>query len=59
MAKLNTEINRALNQSDLKGEFTRQGFGVENRTPEQFATYIRGESAKWAKLIKEAGIRGE
>lgn len=58
VAKLNAEINRALNQPDLKAEFTRQGFSVENRTPEQFASYIKNESAKWARLIREAGIRG-
>ena len=59
VAKLNAEINRALMRPDVNGEFTRQGFGVEPRTPEQFATYIKDETVKWAKLIKEAGIRGE
>lgn len=59
VAKLNAEINRVLNRPDVKVEFTRQGFGVENRTPEQFVTYMKEESVKWAKLIKEAGIRAE
>lgn len=59
VAKLNAEINRVLNRPDVKAEFTRQGFGVENRTPEQFVTYMKEESVKWAKLIKEAGIRAE
>ncbi len=59
IAKLNIEINRALNQPDLKEEFSRQGFNVENRTPEQFKDYMKNESVKWKKLIKVAGIRGE
>ena len=59
VAKLNTEINRALTSAEVKAEFTRQGFGIENRTPDQFATYMKGESVKWAKLIKEAGIKGD
>lgn len=59
VAKLNSEINRVLNHPDVKSEFTRLGFGIENRTPEQFASYMKIESAKWGKLIKEAGIRGE
>jgi tripartite-type tricarboxylate transporter receptor subunit TctC len=59
VAKLNTEINRALNQPNVKNEFTRQGFDVDNRTPEQFASYMKEETIKWTKLIKEAGIRGE
>ena len=28
-------------------------------TPEQFGTFMRAESAKWARLIKEANIRAE
>jgi tripartite-type tricarboxylate transporter receptor subunit TctC len=28
-------------------------------TPEQFGTYIKSETAKWAKVIKEAGITAE
>jgi len=28
-------------------------------TPEQFASFIRAETEKYSKLIKEAGIRTE
>lgn len=59
ITKLNIEINRVLNQPDLKEDFSRLGFDVENRTPEQFKDYIKDESQKWRKLIKEAGIRAE
>ncbi len=59
VGKLNAEINRALNQQNVKSEFTRQGFDVDNRTPEQFAAYMKEETAKWTKLIKAAGIRVE
>jgi tripartite-type tricarboxylate transporter receptor subunit TctC len=59
VAKLNAEINRALNQPNVKNEFTRQGFDVDNRTPEQFAAYMQEETIKWTKLIKAAGIRVE
>jgi tripartite-type tricarboxylate transporter receptor subunit TctC len=59
VAKLNAEINRALSHPDVKSEFARLGFGIESRTPEQFASHMKTESAKWAKLIKEAGIHGE
>jgi tripartite-type tricarboxylate transporter receptor subunit TctC len=57
VAKLNAEINRALNQPNVKNEFTRQGFDVDNKTPEEFARYMTEETVKWTKLIKAAGIR--
>ena len=28
-------------------------------TPEQFAAYIKMETAKWAKLIREVGVKPE
>jgi len=57
VAKLNAEINRALNQPNVKSEFTRQGFDVDNKTPEEFTRYMTEETVKWTKLIKAAGIR--
>ena len=57
--KLNAEINRALNQLNVQSEFMRQGFDVEQRTPEQFASYMKEESVKWSRLIGKAGIRAE
>ena len=57
VAKLNAEINRALNQPSVKNEFTRQGFDVDNKTPEEFTRYMTEETVKWTKLIKAAGIR--
>ena len=59
VAKLNTAINHALNQPAVKSEFTRQGFDVDNRTPEAFAVYMQEETVKWARLIKAAGIHAE
>jgi len=59
VAKLNAEINRALNQPNVKNDFTRQGFDVDNRTPEQFAAYMKDETIKWTKFIKATGIRAE
>jgi tripartite-type tricarboxylate transporter receptor subunit TctC len=59
VAKLNAEINRALNQPNVKNEFTRQGYDVDNRTPEQFAAYMKEETVKWTRLIKAAGIHAD
>jgi tripartite-type tricarboxylate transporter receptor subunit TctC len=28
-------------------------------SPDQFASFLRNEMAKWAKVVKSAGIRGE
>ena len=37
----------------------RNLFFLDVRTPEEFAATLRQEMAKWAKVIKDAGIKAE
>ena len=55
--RLNQEIVRALNQPDVKEKFLKAGVEVVGSTPEQFAAVIKSESASFAKVIKDAGIK--
>jgi tripartite-type tricarboxylate transporter receptor subunit TctC len=57
VTKLNTDIVRVLNLQDVKDRFA--GLGVESvpSTQAQFAQSIKSEIAKYAKLIKDVGIR--
>jgi tripartite-type tricarboxylate transporter receptor subunit TctC len=55
--RLNKEITAALNASDIKEFLFKQGLDAAPNTPEQFAAYMKSEMAKWAKVIKAAGIK--
>ena len=59
MLRLNAEINKALKSSVITEKFAAGGITVEGGTPEQFAEHLRVESAKWAGVIKAAGIKPE
>ena len=59
VSKLNGEIGRMLSQKDVREKLTTQGADPEPTTPEQFAAYIRDETAKWGKVIREAKIQVE
>jgi tripartite-type tricarboxylate transporter receptor subunit TctC len=59
VTRLNTEIVKALGTADLRQQFAMQGIEVLGGTPEQFGAYIRDETAKWAKVIKQAGVRAD
>ncbi len=37
----------------------RQGFDVPQMSREKFGVYVRDETTKWARVIREAGIKGE
>ncbi len=57
--KLNSEIAKALGSSDLKDKFAAAGIDTTPSSPEQFATFIRSETVRYAKVIKDAGIKPE
>jgi tripartite-type tricarboxylate transporter receptor subunit TctC len=59
VTRLNTELRSVLDDPDTRQRFTSQGMEPMPSTPEQFATLIRSEMAKWAKVIRAAGIKPE
>ena len=59
IARLNTEIVRALRIPDVQEKFKAQGMSAVPSAPEQFAALLQSESARYAKVVREAGIRAE
>lgn len=57
--KFQRDIATALNLPETRQTLLNQGFEPVGNTPQQFAAYIRAEIAKWAKVIKEAGIHAD
>lgn len=56
ITKLNTEINRALDSADMRGLLAKTGGVPPEMSPEQFASFMRTERAKWAELVRSAKI---
>ena len=57
--RLNTEIVRIVKGPDLKELYAKQAMEPVGSTPEEFAAVIKADLAKWAKVIKDAGIKPE
>ena len=57
--RLHAEIVRALNAPDLRERLQGLGADPVGNTPEQYTEFMKNEIAKWAKVIKAAGIKGE
>lgn len=55
--RLHAEVKRALNSPDVKEKLAKTGNEPVASTPEEFAAFLRAETAKWAKVIKESGLR--
>ena len=57
--RLNREINRIMNLADVKEQVRVLGADSWTSTPQRFLDYLREETALYAKIIKEAGIKIE
>jgi tripartite-type tricarboxylate transporter receptor subunit TctC len=54
---LQRQMAGALKRPDVKERFARLGAEPVGGTPEEFGALIKSEIAKWAKVVKEAGIK--
>lgn len=55
--RLNAEITAALNDEAIRASMRNLGVEPAPTKPEEFDTYIRSETAKWNKVIRQAGIK--
>ncbi len=59
VAKYQRDIAKTLKLPDVRQSLASQGFEAVGNTPAEFSAYIRAEISKWAKVIREAGIRAD
>jgi tripartite-type tricarboxylate transporter receptor subunit TctC len=59
VAKLNTEINRAVQNPDLRQKLALGGSEPLGGTSEQYGAYIRSELQRWTKVVKDAGAKAD
>ena len=57
--RLNRELNAILAQALTRELVASTGSVVGGGTPEAFGALIRSETEKWAKVVRQAGIRPE
>ena len=59
VARLNSELVKALTSAELKERLTAAGIEPMTSTPKQSAAFIKSENARFARVIKDAGIKPE
>ena len=59
VSRLQGEVVRALKIPEIRDKLTAQGADPVGSSPEEFAAYIRGETAKWSKVVKSSGARAD
>jgi tripartite-type tricarboxylate transporter receptor subunit TctC len=59
VAKLNAEINRALEQPDLRERFAALSVEIVGGPPEALARYMNAEFKRWGEVVRAANIKVE
>jgi tripartite-type tricarboxylate transporter receptor subunit TctC len=57
--RVNGEVRKLLEAPEVKAKFAAQGIEVWTSSPAEFARFMREDHARWGKVIREAGIKGE
>ena len=59
VARLNTELTRAMSAPDLRARFAAEGADPTSSTPERFSAFMKAEIAMWTKVVRNANIAAE
>jgi tripartite-type tricarboxylate transporter receptor subunit TctC len=57
--RINTDVSRVLAEPAVKNSLAEQGIEVRTSTPAEMTTIVVRDTQRWAKVIKQAGIKPE
>jgi tripartite-type tricarboxylate transporter receptor subunit TctC len=59
IVRLNAELVGALRSAEIREKFKTYGMTPAPGTPEEFGAFLQSESARYAKVVREAGIKAD
>jgi len=59
VAKLNSEINAALKSPEVEKKLVALGAELDPGTPQAFGKFLEADMVRWARVIKQAGIKAD
>lgn len=59
VARLNAEANNALKEPQVRERLAASGLEARDSAPDEVKTLLRRERVRWAKVVKEVGLKAE
>ena len=57
LERLSAEVNKVINAPEVKENWGKQGAVPMGMTPDEFGRFVREDVTKWAKLVKDTGMK--
>lgn len=57
VTRLHTEVNKVVQNSEVRQKLIAQGNVMLGGSPEEFAAHLRGEMARWSKVVKALDLK--
>ena len=57
VARLNGEIARIIGRPEMRERWTQLGGAPVDNNPEQFAAWLKAESEKWGRIVRDSGAK--
>jgi tripartite-type tricarboxylate transporter receptor subunit TctC len=57
LERLSGEVKKVIHAPDVKENWAKQGAVPMDMSPEEFGKFVRADIAKWAKLVKDTGMK--
>ena len=59
IARLHKALEEAQDAPEIQAQFEKEGAATRKMSTADFGAFIESETAKWGRVVKEAGIKGE
>lgn len=59
IARLNAAAKKAVQTEGFRKRAEQEGLAISAGSPDEFGRYVKGESQRWSKVIKEANITAD
>ena len=57
VARLNGEVAKVLRLPEVSERFKALGIEISGGTPAEFAAFMRAETVKWGRVVRESGAK--
>jgi tripartite-type tricarboxylate transporter receptor subunit TctC len=57
IVRLNSEMVRALKEPAFQAQLASMGVTPMPSSPDEFSTFLRDETVRWAKVVKDSGAK--